>query len=62
MDKATSDLYQKTVYDLTQQSGMHFQVLNTLAPKDMPAGVKVVIALPPDPGIAALAAAAHGRR
>ena len=58
MDKATSDLYQKTVYDLTQQSGMHFQVLNTLAPKDMPAGVKVVVALPPDPGIAALAAAA----
>ena len=58
MDKATSDLYQKTVYDLTQQSGMHFQVLNTLAPKNMPPGVKVVVALPPDPGIAALAAAA----
>ena len=58
MDKTTSDLYQKTVYDLTQQSGMHFQVLNTLAPKDMPPGVKVVVALPPDPGLAALAAAA----
>ena len=58
MDKATSDLYQKTVYDLTQQSGMHFQVLNTLTPKDLPPGVKVVIALPPDPGITALAAAA----
>ena len=58
MDKTTSDLYQKTVYDLTQQSGMHFQVRNTLAPKDLPPGVKVVIALPPDPGIAALAAAA----
>ena len=58
LDKTTSDLYQKTVYDLTQQSGMHFQVLNTLAPKDMPPGVKVVVAVPPDPGIAALAAAA----
>jgi len=58
MDKTTSDLYQKTVYDLTQQSGMHFQVLNTLLPQDIPPGVKVVIAVSPDPGIAALAAAA----
>ncbi len=58
MDQATSNLYQKTVYDLTQQSGMHFQVLNALTPKDLPPGVKVVMALPPDPGIAALAAAA----
>ena len=58
MDKTTSNLYQKTIYDLTQQSGMHFQVLNTLTPKELPPGVKVVIALPPDPGIAALAAAA----
>ena len=58
MDKTTSDLYQKTVYDLTQQSGMHFQVRNALSPKDLLPGVKVVIALPPDPGIAALAAAA----
>ncbi|HUH98408.1 MAG TPA: hypothetical protein VLZ89_13670 [Anaerolineales bacterium] len=58
MDKAASDLYQKTVYDLTQQAGMHFQVRNALAPKDLPPGVKVVIALPPDPGIAALAGAA----
>ena len=58
MDKTSSDLYQKTVYDLTQQSGMHFQVLNTLTPKEIPPGVKIVIALPPDPGIAALAAAA----
>ena len=58
MDKTTSDLYQKTVYDLTQQAGMRFQVRNTLTPDDLPAGVKVVIALPPDPGVAALAAAA----
>jgi hypothetical protein len=58
MDKATSDLYQKTVYDLAQQSGMRFQVLNSLTPKNLPPGLKVVIALPPDPGVAALAAAA----
>jgi hypothetical protein len=58
MDKTKSDLYQKTVYDLTQQSGMHFQVLNTLTPNDIPPGVKIVVALPPDPGIAELAAAA----
>ncbi len=58
MDKAASDLYQKTVYDLAQASGMHFQVRNSLSPKDLPAGLKIVIALPPDPGIAALAAAA----
>jgi len=58
LDKATSDLYQKTVYDLAQPSGMHFQVRNTLSPKDLPPGVKVVVALPPDPGLAALAAAA----
>jgi len=57
MDKTTSDLYQKTVYDLTQQAGMRFQVRNTLTPNDLPAGLKVVIALPPDPGIAELAAA-----
>jgi hypothetical protein len=53
----TSNLYQKTVYDLTQGSGFRFQVRNTLTPADMEPGLKVVIALPPDPGIAALAAA-----
>lgn len=58
MDVATSDLYQKTVYDLTQASGLRFQVRNTLTPSDLEPGLKVVIAFPPDPGIAALAAAA----
>jgi hypothetical protein len=58
MDKATSDTYQKIVYDLTQQSKMRFQVRNTLTPADLEPGLKVVIALPPDPGIVALAAAA----
>ncbi len=58
MDKTLSDQYQKVVYDLAQQSGMHFQVLNSLTEKNLPPGLKIVVALPPDPGIAALAAAA----
>jgi hypothetical protein len=58
MDKAASDAYQKVVYDLAQGSGMRFQVRNTLTPTDIEPGLQVVIALPPDPGIAALAAAA----
>lgn len=55
----TSNLYQKTVYDLTQTAGIRFQVRNSLTPADMTEpGLKIVIALPPDPGIAALAASA----
>ena len=58
MDQETSSLYQKTVYDLTQQSGYRFQVRNALSPADLEAGLKVVIAFPPDPGLVSLAAAA----
>ena len=58
LDPETSNLYQKTVYDLAQASGFRFQVLNSLGPEDIEPGLKIVIALPPDPGIAALAAAA----
>ena len=58
MDKAASDAYQRTVYELAQQSGMRFQVRNVLAPQDVEPGLRIVIAVPPDPGIAALAAAA----
>ena len=58
LDPDTSNLYQTTVYDLAQASGYRFQVRNTLTPADIEPGLKVVIALPPDPGIAALAAAA----
>ena len=61
MDKVASDLYQKTVYDLAQQSGFRFQVRNTLIPADLAdPTLKVVIALPPDPGIASLAPTAPG--
>lgn len=56
MDQAASALYQKTVYDLAQGSGFRFQVRNVLTPEDVADPMlKVVIAFPPDPGIAALA-------
>lgn len=61
MDKTLSDLYQKTVYDLAQSSGFRFQVRNTLAPTDLAdPTLKVVIVLPPDPGVVSLASAAPG--
>lgn len=59
MDQTISSLYQTTVYDLAQQSGLRFQVRNELLPTDLSdPTLKVVIALPPDPGIAALAPSA----
>jgi len=58
MDPATSNLYQSTVYELAQAAGYHFQVRNTLAAADLEPSLKAVIALPPDPGVIALAAAA----
>ena len=61
MDKATSDLYQKTVYDLAQQSAFRFQVRNALTPVDLAdPTLKVMIVLPPDPGVASLAPTAPG--
>ncbi|MEW6086192.1 MAG: hypothetical protein AB1607_16505 [Chloroflexota bacterium] len=59
LDPEASNLYQKTVYDLAQTSGMRFQVRNSMAPEELTEpGLQIVIAVPPDPGIAALAAAA----
>ena len=61
MDKTASDLYQKTVYDLAQQSGFRFQIRNALSPTDLTdPTLKVVIVLPPDPGVASLAPTAPG--
>jgi hypothetical protein len=63
MPKADYDQYQTLIYDLAQAAGMRFQVRNVLTPDDVafegPA-LKVVIVLPPDPGLAALSAAAPG--
>lgn len=58
LDPAISNLYQKTVYDLAQASGLRFQVRNTLTAADLEPGLQIVVALPPDPGIMALAATA----
>lgn len=58
MDPAQSNLYQTTVYELAQAAGYRFQVRNTLTTADLEPSLKIVIVLPPDPGIVALAAAA----
>lgn len=58
LEPETSNLYQKTVYDLTQASGMRFQVRNHLTTADLEPGLKIVIVLFEDPGLAALAPAA----
>ncbi len=63
MSQNDKDNYQTLIYGLTQADGMRFQVLNTLSTDDLALegpGLKVVIALPPDPGLAALTAAAPG--
>jgi hypothetical protein len=61
MAQKDKDNYQTLIYNLTQTNGMRFQVLNMLTDNDLalagPA-LKVVIAFPPDPGLAALTAAA----
>ena len=58
MDQETSDIYQTLVYDLAQNAGMRFQVRNTLTQADLEPSLRVVIALPPDPGLMELASAA----
>lgn len=59
LDEQRSREYQKAVYDLTQASGYRFQVLNKLTADELALepNLKIVIALPPDPGIASLASA-----
>jgi hypothetical protein len=58
MDATASDQYQKTVYELAQQSGMRYQVRNSYTVEDLDPTLRILIAVPPDPGIAALATAA----
>ena len=58
MDTETSNLYQTTVYDLTQASGMRFQLRNTFTLSDIEPGLKIVIVFPPDPGIVEIASSA----
>lgn len=58
MDQSRSNTYQTTVYKLAQAAHWRFQVRNSFTTGDMEPGLRVVIAVAPDPGIAALAAAA----
>lgn len=58
MDPAQSNSYQSAVYGLAQAAGYRFQVRNSLTVADLEPSLKIVVALPPDPGIVALAAAA----
>ncbi len=61
MPKSEADQYQTAIYNLAQASKMRFQVLNSMGPVDLQlagAGLKIVVAFPPDPGLAALAASA----
>lgn len=60
MDAQRSKDYQTAVYDLAQSAGYRFQVLNKFTSEDLAlvSNLKIVIALPPDPGISSLAAAA----
>lgn len=61
LSQSDSDEYQTLIYNLAQENGMRFQLRNTLTLEELrtelPA-LKIVIALPPDPGLAALAASA----
>ena len=53
--------YQTAVYDLAQANGMRYQLLNTLTLEDVQmegSSLKVVIVVPPDPGLDALVVAA----
>ncbi len=58
MDPVQSNLYQTTVYELAQAAGYRFQVRNTLTLTDLEPSLKIVVVLPPDPGILSLAASA----
>jgi len=55
MDQERSDTYQTLIYNLAQSVGMRFQVRNTLTEADLEPALRVVIVLPPDPGLADLA-------
>src|SRR5258707_139582 len=62
MNEQRAKEYQTAIYDLSQAAGYRFQVLNKLSSADLALepNLKAVIALPPDPGIASLAASAPG--
>jgi hypothetical protein len=61
MPRDESGRYQTLIYDLAQANGMRFQVRNELTPADLAfegPDLKVVIVMPPTPGLADLIAVA----
>ena len=60
LNEDVSRNYQSAIYDLAQAAGLRYQVRNVLSVEDLALepNLKVVIALAPDPGLSALAAAA----
>jgi hypothetical protein len=58
-DPALVDDLQKLLTDFSTQAGLRFQVRPELAPSDLGDEVKIVVAVPPDSGIAKLAASAR---
>lgn len=60
MAQEQSNLYQATINDLAQASGMRFQVRNSLssAEIELETNLEIVVALPPDPGLTSLASGA----
>jgi hypothetical protein len=60
MPRKQSDLYQTSLNDLAQSSGMRFQVRNSLTSAEikLESNLKIVVAFPPDPGLSGLAIAA----
>jgi len=51
---------QELAAGLAAESGLSFQVLSGLSPDELTPDLRLVVALPPDPGLAALATAAPG--
>jgi hypothetical protein len=59
LPQSDAERYQTLVYDLAQANQMRFQVRNVLTAQDLAfegSALKIVVILPPDPGLAALAA------
>jgi hypothetical protein len=60
MPQSESNLYQTTINELAQASGLRFQLRNSLSSAEIvqEPSLKVVVAFPPDPGLTELASAA----
>jgi hypothetical protein len=62
MPKKESDMYQAAISSLASESGLRFQIRNSLTQADFEfePNLKIVVVFPPDPGISQLAASAPG--